>query len=463
MQLIKDMEFQEAKEDLKAKFTQIGFNLISDDNIKLVLKIPFVKEMFPGYTEIGYNLLIDKDDIENYIKLYPTIVKCKFTKSKCGIIHQKFLEYLVIPLNERKEFLYLPTINLGPIFSSGNQVNGSTYIEISETSELFFFKAILEPDFFPIIFHPQWILSRDPDDKQKALHQLNPFNRFYTISINNLLVENFQYLEQNLESVIDSILFNISYLNNLHYRRAYKPPFQRENSFPYENGRLVINPLVLAYEEQRKGQKSMEKDTNETNINPKLLIHPDLLRFYQLALSTDLPILQFLAYYQIIEYFFIRVMNENLYQKIAPLLKDPRFFPTPDNLDEIFNDVRNFKRESKESKQIEMVLKKWVTESELKQFISKFEKIAGKIYSKGQTYFGPRVLKIDLNGGNLFENLATIIYDIRNALVHSSDRYEGRERHIPFTDSSEIINKQIPMMRFVAEKIMIGSANSLTL
>ncbi len=62
MQLIKDMEFQEAKEDLKAKFTQIGFNLISDDNIKLVLKIPFVKEMFPGYTEIGYNLLIDKED-----------------------------------------------------------------------------------------------------------------------------------------------------------------------------------------------------------------------------------------------------------------------------------------------------------------------------------------------------------------------------------------------------------------
>ena len=47
---------------------------------------------------------------------------------------------------------------------------------------------------------------------------------------------------------------------------------------------------------------------------------------------------------------------------------------------------------------------------------------------------------------------------IRNALVHSSDRYERKERYIPTASAESEIRKEIPLMKYLAERVIIGSA-----
>ena len=54
-------------------------------------------------------------------------------------------------------------------------------------------------------------------------------------------------------------------------------------------------------------------------------------------------------------------------------------------------------------------------------------------------------------------NLAKRIKIIRNALVHSSDRYERQQRYIPTYGSEKMIRNEITLLRFFAEKVIIGS------
>jgi len=54
--------------------------------------------------------------------------------------------------------------------------------------------------------------------------------------------------------------------------------------------------------------------------------------------------------------------------------------------------------------------------------------------------------------------VAKHIKEIRNALVHSTDKYERRVRHVPFTKTTEKIAQDIPLMKFLAERVIISSA-----
>jgi len=49
---------------------------------------------------------------------------------------------------------------------------------------------------------------------------------------------------------------------------------------------------------------------------------------------------------------------------------------------------------------------------------------------------------------------------IRNALVHSSDRYEGKKSYVPFSESTEIVEKHIPLLKFLAEKVIFATSLS---
>ena len=104
------------------------------------------------------------------------------------------------------------------------------------------------------------------------------------------------------------------------------------------------------------------------------------------------------------------------------------------------------------------VLSRFIDEKELIEFIIAYEKHLGeKIYSKNHSVFGKNI-EIKLDEGHVIGNVSKQIKEIRNALVHSTDRYERSARHIPFTKTTKKIAKDIPLMKFLAERVIIATS-----
>lgn len=80
-------------------------------------------------------------------------------------------------------------------------------------------------------------------------------------------------------------------------------------------------------------------------------------------------------------------------------------------------------------------------------------------YTKKRTLFGMSS-EIPLKDAHVFGNLAKRIKAVRNAIVHSSDKYERSERHLPFSESESTIEKELFLMQYLAEKIIIASAET---
>ena len=179
-------------------------------------------------------------------------------------------------------------------------------------------------------------------------------------------------------------------------------------------------------------------------------------------MSTEIPILKFLTFYQVLEYFFIKVSDELLYQGISTKLNDPKFKTVnTSDLDRVIKIVEDHRRTNDETEMLKNVLKKFINESDLRNFIDSYETyIDDNIYTKTRTLFGEELIPDERY---VFGNIARCIKTVRNALVHSSDRYERHERHIPFSESTEIVKKEIPLVKFLAEKVIISSASTYSI
>ena len=69
----------------------------------------------------------------------------------------------------------------------------------------------------------------------------------------------------------------------------------------------------------------------------------------------------------------------------------------------------------------------------------------------------------DLSNDKLPKKLAARIYKTRNALVHNKSnetRLSERGLYKPFKDKEEL-SKEIPLMRFLAESIIVNSSEPL--
>jgi hypothetical protein len=220
---------------------------------------------------------------------------------------------------------------------------------------------------------------------------------------------------------------------------------------------------------RKRGEKTSKDFIYGENIEghhfplPKVQLNETLIKFYQQATSTDIPSLKYLAYYQILEYFFLKVADENLYNNLARRINDLKFKTNATHLDRLIQDVTNHKRDNDETEMLKNVIKKYVDENDLIDFINCYETfLEQKIYTARRTIFGNDISATALNSGHVFGNISKTIKAIRNALVHSSDRYDRNDRYIPYNkEGTELIQNELPLIKFLAEKVIISSSTNV--
>ena len=221
-----------------------------------------------------------------------------------------------------------------------------------------------------------------------------------------------------------------------------------EQSDCFSVWRPIVRRLKTTYIEETSDDHSIPISTYDENV----------VSYYKVAKSSPFPSQSFLAYYHVLEYYFLRVSEGLLHDRLTAMLNNPSFRSNRNSLDKVISAVRGQDARSDETEMLRNVLFRFVQESELIDFILKLEEICGeKIYSKKRNVFGEE-LQITPIKDHALANAAKALKHIRNAIVHSTDRYKREDCHIPLSDSENLIEEFIPLVRFFAEKVIYGTA-----
>lgn len=204
------------------------------------------------------------------------------------------------------------------------------------------------------------------------------------------------------------------------------------------------------------GRLDMPKESNWTI--PRAIYEPNLVSYYKVARSSPFPSQSFLAYYHVLEYYFLRVAEDALHHQLRTQLNRADFKANSDGLDRVISLVRRQSSTDDETELLRKVLQRFIAEEDFIAHIANLELTAEeKLYTKRRIIFG-EPLEISLKEGHALSNAAKVLKHIRNAIVHSSDRYKREDCHIPLTDSEETIGEFLPVIKYFAEQVIYGTA-----
>jgi hypothetical protein len=201
---------------------------------------------------------------------------------------------------------------------------------------------------------------------------------------------------------------------------------------------------------------------------PKRFYDSELINHYQIAVSSDNSAYEYLSFYHVIESFFEKIYNEDLIKRIQDALTKPDFSCTSESdikkIIKITRDsVKQFKEENliiNEQQALMLTLKKYVKLDELRDDLNDYDPHSHLLdYYKNEEVVFSGGEKFDLNDlnqlDNIYDKLSSRIYKTRNSIVHSKESIKKIYNHFKH---ERILNKEIPLIRFIAEQVIYNSS-----
>jgi hypothetical protein len=278
------------------------------------------------------------------------------------------------------------------------------------------------------------------DDRNKKNYKKMKFE-FENVLVNGLFrnvktVKILSKIELNLdtfEKLYDSFIFSLGYNINmpvLEFRHL-------KEDIDY-NPRLKLDEIEI----------------------PKRSYIKELIYYYQQALSADNSLLEYLSFYQILEYFYSIVAREDLIRNVKDKLSHPNFSHTNDeSILQLIDIISKCKFE--EPRALILVLKRYLKLDELKNDLINYCKNENYFdyYIKNKINFADAEPIKENNNKIIMDTLSNRIYNVRNALIHSK---EGeKRRYVPFSENENELRKELPLIRLVAEQIIINSSKNI--
>ncbi|MEZ7130464.1 methylamine utilization protein MauJ [Nonomuraea sp. AD125B] len=197
---------------------------------------------------------------------------------------------------------------------------------------------------------------------------------------------------------------------------------------------------------------------------PRSTYQPKALSLYWYGRSAaGMPLLQFLAYYQVLEYYFPKYSHRELIERIRNELRDPSFKIDDDS------DLTRLIRMSgqtdsgtgRERDQLKATLRACVSDDRLKSFLDDPE--------RANFYAGQQVIRdvarIDTKNkkADLRDQAADRIYDLRCRIVHTKDDGGSKlaELLLPFSSEAERLGHDIELVRFLAQRVLVAGASAI--
>lgn len=274
-------------------------------------------------------------------------------------------------------------------------------------------------------------------DDVKSLEELIDFFRIFTAKI----IAPEECSLSVFKKMLQAYLFNISY-----------------------NSNIVFTELDLS--EERQPLRSNLRRGGQ--LFPYKSYNIELIKYYYQGASTDIPFTQYLAFYHVAEFFFQTISEQDAFYEIESFITRPSFSPyKKEDIRQFYNKIKKKMRSQREDgvwderTGLLLCLKKYIPDVEdLKDAICAINSSAIDYYKNYNVTFADEgnIINFDDISDRTYDVIRNRIYSVRNAIVHSK---EGEKlRYEPFKHDKDL-SKEVPLIRAVAEEIIINSAKPM--
>ncbi|WP_157187113.1 hypothetical protein [Nocardia vinacea] len=197
---------------------------------------------------------------------------------------------------------------------------------------------------------------------------------------------------------------------------------------------------------------------------PRRYYVPDLVYHYQLGVSVESPMLEYISYYHVAEHWFESVFEEDLVAKLQAQITGPNFsYKRTADMRRVIRTVTRAVQLRKEELVIneevalKLTLERYLDLGTLMSDLDEFESGLVRYYADNKVDFceGDFVDLAGPDSSTVFAALARRIYKTRNALVHSKDG--SKAKFVPFSHDKQLI-REVTLIRFIAEQIVVSSS-----
>jgi hypothetical protein len=181
--------------------------------------------------------------------------------------------------------------------------------------------------------------------------------------------------------------------------------------------------------------------------------------------AEDMPLLQYLAFYQVIEFYFPVYSQTEAHRKLKLILKNPTFRGDRDaDIARLLSAIHVSRSGAfgDERSQLRATISECVDNSAVREFIetdtflNDFFTVSGKTLPFHKIPLANKAL-------DLRSDIAERIYDIRCKIVHTKAdiRDVGGELILPFSKEAESMTADIKLIQHIAQVVLIAGSRSL--
>lgn len=196
---------------------------------------------------------------------------------------------------------------------------------------------------------------------------------------------------------------------------------------------------------------------------PRVQYSNEALALYNYARSAiELPLLQFLAYYQVLEFFFPRHARQTAIRKLRRELLDPHFDMTSeDDLARVLSIAAvsggSF---GKENEQLQATLEGTTDNEKITEFLRGNESVLLSLRDKSRIRDVP-IINIENTGQNLLDQVAARVYALRCRIVHTKSENQNSRLLLPGSQEANALGPDVLLLRFLAQKAIVAGATKL--
>lgn len=302
-----------------------------------------------------------------------------------------------------------------------------------------------------------------PNDDLKIYIQLSSSEHAVMCTLQNL-----RFTIGAFERIPRSLTIRFEGLNVSTHDDAKKLLLKLSNSVLFSLDLASEMPFCLTTErnhnfDDKRSWRS--KDTIEINAPQYEYDSEPMALYWYARTAKDMPLLQFHAFYQALEFYFPVYSQRAAQESVRNLIKDPRFNVNRDtdiaNILSIIKVSGGGRAFGDEKSQIKATIRSCVTSDELRLFIESDSDRKSFFDSKQARLLSDQKLSLSSLSADILDEVAQRIYDIRCRVVHTKASQDEFELLLPYSREERYLQHDIKLLEFVTRKVIVAGSRPL--
>ena len=248
--------------------------------------------------------------------------------------------------------------------------------------------------------------------------------------------------EAILKKLSDALFFQIDLLTDV----------------PLSLGRDRNSPRVRPRKKRRDTQLELKYPSAEYDPAPASL-------YWYARSAVGMPLLQFLAYYQVIEFYYPTYSQAEARRRLKGILKDPTFRGDRDaDIGRVLSAIQITRSGAvgDERSQLKATLSECIDPDALRTFLVSDPQRAEFLSSKAKGLTDHK-LPLAATNVDLRNDVAERIYEIRCKIVHTKTdaRTSDFELLLPFSKEAEQLHFDIELVQYLAQQVLVSASTSI--